>query len=270
MGAGLRLLFVLFCFFVFRFVWLGLGGASGGRAGRFEGDLQDAVAERVAVERLDGHQSLGFIKQNRNDKSFLPPSLSVATSLAPARAPAEGTESSGSNWVLIGTAGVWLFSACGETNLVVVGHGDESKALALVGLQVADDFDRLDGAERAEQLPQHRLLRVRSQIVHEYTPTCSSSNHNNNHNSQETTSKQDPVPSVGFVQRPTDGTEHTPTRLSRWTPTHFFRVGFVQRPTGGAEHPPQPQRLTKRTPTNFAPFWLFGFVFFCGSLQELS
>jgi len=59
----------------------------------------------------------------------------------------------------------------GHQALVVVGHGDESKALALVGLQVADDFDRLDGAERAEQLPQHRLLRVRSQIVHEYTPT---------------------------------------------------------------------------------------------------
>lgn len=76
-----------------------------------EADLQHAVAQRVPVERLDGHHGL-----------------------------------------------------------VVVGHGDEAVALALVGLQVADDLDALHGAEGPEQLPQHVLLGLGRQVVHEDAP----------------------------------------------------------------------------------------------------
>lgn len=54
--------------------------------------------------------------------------------------------------------------------LVVVGHSDESEALALVRLQVFDHFHALDGTERAKQLPQHILLRLRCQVVHEDAP----------------------------------------------------------------------------------------------------
>jgi len=109
-----------FFFFFFFFVSGGLncclsfGSASGGRSGRFERDLQDTVAQRVAVERLNG------------DEGF-----------------------------------------------VVVGHGHETEAFAFVRLQVADDFDALDGAERTEQLPQDTLFRIRRQIVHENTPPSS-------------------------------------------------------------------------------------------------
>jgi len=76
-----------------------------------EADLQDPVAQCVAVEGLDGHQAL-----------------------------------------------------------VIVCHGDEPEALALVGLQVPDDFDVLDGAERAEELPQDVLFRLRGQVVDKQTP----------------------------------------------------------------------------------------------------
>ena len=60
----------------------------------------------------------------------------------------------------------------GHQALVVVGHGDEAEALALVGLQVADHLDVLDGAEGAEQLPQDVLLRLRGQVVDEDTPAA--------------------------------------------------------------------------------------------------
>lgn len=58
----------------------------------------------------------------------------------------------------------------GGHGLVVVGHGHEPEALALVGLHVADHFDTLHGSERSEQLPQKTLVALGSQIIHEYTP----------------------------------------------------------------------------------------------------
>jgi hypothetical protein len=58
-----------------------------------------------------------------------------------------------------------------DDGLVVVGHGDEAEALALVGLQVADHLDALHGAERAEQLPQHVLLGLGRQVVDKDAPT---------------------------------------------------------------------------------------------------
>lgn len=60
----------------------------------------------------------------------------------------------------------------GDQTLVVVRHGDESEAFALVGLQVTDHFDILDSSERPEQLPQDVLLRLRRQVVDEQTPTA--------------------------------------------------------------------------------------------------
>lgn len=54
--------------------------------------------------------------------------------------------------------------------LVVVGHRDEPVALAFVSLQVADHLDALHGAERAEQLPEHILLGLGGEVVHEDAP----------------------------------------------------------------------------------------------------
>jgi len=76
-----------------------------------EGDLQDAVAQPVAVETGDGHG-----------------------------------------------------------RLVVICHGDEAEAFALVGVEVADHLDVVDRAEGPEQLPQHALIRVWRQVVHEDAP----------------------------------------------------------------------------------------------------
>lgn len=76
-----------------------------------EGDLQDAVAQPVAVEAGDGHG-----------------------------------------------------------RLVVICHGDEAEPFALVGVEVTDHFDVVDGAEGPEQLPQHALVWIRGQVVHEDAP----------------------------------------------------------------------------------------------------
>lgn len=58
---------------------------------------------------------------------------------------------------------------------VVNGHGDEAKSATLVGLRVTDHFHALHGPERAEQLPQHILLRLGREVVHEQTPTAGTS-----------------------------------------------------------------------------------------------
>lgn len=58
----------------------------------------------------------------------------------------------------------------GHGRLVIVSHGDEAEAFALVGVEVADDLDVRDGAERPEHLPQDALVRVRRQVVHEDAP----------------------------------------------------------------------------------------------------
>ena len=61
----------------------------------------------------------------------------------------------------------------GDQALVVVGHGDEPEAFALVGLQVADHFDVLYGTKWAKQLPQDVLFRFRRQIVNKDAPATS-------------------------------------------------------------------------------------------------
>lgn len=76
-----------------------------------EGDLQDAVAQPVAVEAGDGHG-----------------------------------------------------------RLVVICHGDEAEPFALVSVEVTDHFDIVDGAEGPEQLPQHALVWIWGQVVHEDAP----------------------------------------------------------------------------------------------------
>ena len=64
-----------------------------------EGDLQDTVAQPVAVETGDGHGGL-----------------------------------------------------------VVIRHGDEAEAFALVGVEVTDHLDIVDCTERPKQLPEHTLV----------------------------------------------------------------------------------------------------------------
>lgn len=66
-----------------------------------EGDLQDAVAQPVAIETGDGH-------------------------------------------------------GC----LIVIRHGDEAKAFALVGVEVTNHLDIVDCAKGPEQLPEHALVRI--------------------------------------------------------------------------------------------------------------
>src|SRR5699024_6638765 len=59
----------------------------------------------------------------------------------------------------------------GHQRLIVVGHCDEAKALALVRLQIANHLNRLDGAKGAKELPEQRLLSVRGKVVDEDAPT---------------------------------------------------------------------------------------------------
>ena len=61
----------------------------------------------------------------------------------------------------------------GDEGFVVVGHGDKPKSFALVCLQIANDFDALNGTKRAEQLPQDALFGVRRQVIDKNAPTCS-------------------------------------------------------------------------------------------------
>lgn len=68
------------------------------------------------------------------------------------------------------TEGITVEGLHGNDCLVVVGHRDETEALALISLQVLDDLDALDCSEWAEQLPQYVLFRLRSQVVHENAP----------------------------------------------------------------------------------------------------
>lgn len=58
----------------------------------------------------------------------------------------------------------------GHGRVLVVGHGDEAEALALVGGEVADDFDVCDGAEGAEHLPEDGFVRLLAKVVDEDAP----------------------------------------------------------------------------------------------------
>lgn len=58
----------------------------------------------------------------------------------------------------------------GHGRVLVVGHGDEAEALALVGVEVADDFDVCDGAKGAEHLPEDGFVRLLAEVVDENAP----------------------------------------------------------------------------------------------------
>ena len=60
----------------------------------------------------------------------------------------------------------------GGQSLIVVGHRHEAEALALLRRKVAHHLDVLHGAERAEELPEDVLLRLRRQVVDEEAPTA--------------------------------------------------------------------------------------------------
>ena len=54
--------------------------------------------------------------------------------------------------------------------LLVVRHGDEAEALALVGVEVTDHLDVGDGAEGTEHLPKDALVCILAQVVDEDAP----------------------------------------------------------------------------------------------------
>lgn len=61
----------------------------------------------------------------------------------------------------------------GHGRLLVVSHGNEAEALALVGVEVTDHLDIGDGAEGAEHLPKDALVGVLAQVVDEDAPAGS-------------------------------------------------------------------------------------------------
>lgn len=61
----------------------------------------------------------------------------------------------------------------GHGCFVVVCHGDETEPLALVGVEVADHLDIVDGTKWSEELPQDTLVRVWGEVVDEDAPACS-------------------------------------------------------------------------------------------------
>lgn len=59
----------------------------------------------------------------------------------------------------------------GHGRLVVIRHGDKAKTFAFVGVEVTDHLDIVDCAKGPEQLPEHTLVRIWRQVVHEDAPT---------------------------------------------------------------------------------------------------
>lgn len=55
--------------------------------------------------------------------------------------------------------------------LLVVGHGDEAEAFALISVEISDHFHVDDSAKWPEHLPQDGLVRVLTQIIDEDAPT---------------------------------------------------------------------------------------------------
>lgn len=90
--------------------------------------------------------------------------------------------------------GVAVQALYGHHRLLVIGHRHEPEALALVRLQVAYDLDRLDGAERPEQLPQDVLLGLRGEIVHEDAPAGAVHRITGQHRVREKVTRQRTVP----------------------------------------------------------------------------
>lgn len=55
---------------------------------------------------------------------------------------------------------------CGSDHgFVVGGHRDESRSLAFVGRQVANDADAVDGPERTEETPEGGVVDVRREVA---------------------------------------------------------------------------------------------------------
>jgi len=80
----------------------------------------------------------------------------------------------------------------GHQGFVIVGHGDESKTFAFVGLQVSDDLDVLDSSKGSKQLPENVLFSFWSKIVDKDAPAGSICCHSRKKgaSSQEITSKR--------------------------------------------------------------------------------
>lgn len=58
----------------------------------------------------------------------------------------------------------------GHGGLLVVCHGNEAEALALVGVEVSDHLDVRDGTKGTEHLPQDALVCILAQVVDEDAP----------------------------------------------------------------------------------------------------
>lgn len=58
----------------------------------------------------------------------------------------------------------------GHGRLLVVRHGNEAEALALVGVEISDHLDVSDSTEGAEHLPQDALIGILAQVVDEDAP----------------------------------------------------------------------------------------------------
>ena len=108
-------------------------------------------------------------------------SLGPPVSLSLSLLPGEGGEGGGASGLVLFagleghlqhalTQAVAIEAGDGHGRLVVVGHGDEAEALALVGGEVTDDLDVGDRPEGPEQLPKNTLVRFRRQVVHEDAP----------------------------------------------------------------------------------------------------
>lgn len=61
----------------------------------------------------------------------------------------------------------------GHGSLVIVGHGDKAKSLALVGVEVADDLDVVHCAKGTEELPEDTLIGIGGEVVDKDAPACS-------------------------------------------------------------------------------------------------
>lgn len=58
----------------------------------------------------------------------------------------------------------------GTMRVLVLGHGDKAKPFALVGVEVADHLDVVDGPKRAKELPEEGLLALGRKVVDKQTP----------------------------------------------------------------------------------------------------
>lgn len=61
----------------------------------------------------------------------------------------------------------------GHGGLVIVGHGDKTESLALVGVEVADDLDVVHCAKGTKELPEDTLIGIGGEVVDKDAPACS-------------------------------------------------------------------------------------------------